>query len=85
MLPNPRLTVSISRLFLGMNFPFPRLISDETATNGKLAGTLPAPSSPSDKTTRKELLEAQEGGKHRTLVKVIFFDFFDSADFFRTF
>ena len=36
MLPNPRLTVSISRLFLGMNFPFPRLISDEIATNGKV-------------------------------------------------
>ena len=33
MLPNPRLTVSISRLFLGMNFPFPRPISDETWLN----------------------------------------------------
>ena len=52
MLPNPRLTVSISRLFLGMNFPFPRLISDEMWPKFSKG--------PSDKTTTKELLETQE-------------------------
>lgn len=58
---------------------------------------------PEDKTTRKELLEAQEwadthlrqpltrnvttskGGRHRTLIKVMSFDFFDSAAIFRSF